>query len=113
MSKVIVSGSLAFDRIMNYDGLFADHFVPEKIHSINLSFVVERSSVEFGGTAGNIAYSLALLGEQPEIISTAGTDFSSYKSHLLLSGLDARTVRVLEGEPASLSVFFPKPHEKK
>ena len=106
MSKVIVSGSLAFDRIMNYDGLFADHFIPEKMHSINLSFVVERSSVEFGGTAGNIAYSLALLGEQPEIISTAGTDFSSYKSHLLLSGLDARTVRVLEGELTSSAVIF-------
>ncbi|HEY4514063.1 MAG TPA: carbohydrate kinase family protein [Candidatus Paceibacterota bacterium] len=106
MSKVIVSGSVAFDRIMDYDGLFAEHFVPDKLHSINLSFIVDKSSVEFGGTAGNIAYNLALLGEQSEIIATAGTDFSSYKSHLLLSGVDARTVRMLEGEMTSSAIIF-------
>src|SRR3989344_2145162 len=98
MSKVIVSGSIAYDRIMDYPGLFADNFIPDKVHSINLSFKVERLSVEFGGTAGNVAYSLALLGEQPEIVSTVGADFSQYRSHMLLSGIDPRTIRELEGE---------------
>ncbi len=106
MAKIIVSGSLAYDRIMDHKGLFADHFVPEKLHSINLSFVVDKLSVEFGGTAGNIAYNLALLGEKPEIISTAGADFGSYRSHLLLSGIDPTTIRVLEGELTSSAVVL-------
>lgn len=98
MSKVIVSGSVAYDRIMDYEGLFADHFVPDKMHSINLSFQVNRLSVEFGGTAGNIAYNLALLGEQPEIISSVGADFGQYRSHMLLSGIDPRSIKEIAGE---------------
>lgn len=106
MAKIIVSGSVAYDRIMDYQGLFADHFVPDKLHSINLSFLVDKLSVEFGGTAGNIAYNLALMGESPEIISTVGTDFGSYRSHLLLSGIDPTTIRVLEGELTSSAVIL-------
>src|SRR3989338_3032466 len=98
MSKVIVSGSVAYDRIMDYGGLFAEHFVADKIHSINLSLKVDRLSVQFGGTAGNVAYNLALLGEQPEIIATVGADFSQYRSHMLLSGVDPTTIREVEGE---------------
>ncbi|HEY4526304.1 MAG TPA: carbohydrate kinase family protein [Candidatus Paceibacterota bacterium] len=98
MSKVIVVGSVAYDRIMDYPGLFADNFIADKVHAINLSFQVDRLSVEFGGTAGNIAYNLALLGEQPEIIATVGADFSQYRSHLLLAGIDPRTIREIEGE---------------
>lgn len=106
MAKIIVSGSIAFDRIMDYHGLFADNFVPDKIHNINLSFIVDKLSVEFGGTAGNIAYNLALLGEEPEVIATAGTDFGSYRSHLLLSGVDPTTIRVVEGELTASAVVF-------
>ena len=98
MSKVIVSGSVAYDRIMDYPGLFADNFIADKIHSINVSFQVDRLSVEFGGTGGNVAYNLALLGEQPEIIATVGADFGQYRSHLLLAGIDPRTIREIEGE---------------
>jgi len=101
MSKVIVSGSIAYDRIMDYPGLFAEHILADKAHSINLSFAVEKLSVEFGGTAGNVAYSLALLGEKPEIISTAGNDFSQYKTHLRLSGIDATTVHEIPNEPTA------------
>lgn len=106
MSKVIVSGSVAYDRIMDYGGLFAEHFVPEKIHSINLSFKVDKLSVQFGGTAGNVAYSLALLGEQPEIIATVGADFGQYRSHMLLSGVDPTTVHEVEGELTASAVLF-------
>lgn len=106
MAKILVSGSVAFDRIMDYHGLFADSLVADKIHSINLSFTVEKLSVEFGGTAGNIAYNLALLGESPEVIATAGADFNSYRSHLLLSGVDPKTIKVLEGELTASAVVF-------
>src|SRR3989344_6061879 len=104
--KIIVSGSVAFDRIMDYGGLFAEHIVPDKIHSINLSFIVDKLSVEFGGTAGNIAYNLALLGEAPEIIATAGTDFGPYRSHLLLSGVDPASIKIVEGELTASAVGF-------
>ena len=104
--KIIVSGSVAFDRIMDYGGLFAEHIVPDKIHSINLSFLEDKLSVEFGGTAGNIAYNLALLGEAPEIIATAGTDFGPYRSHLLLSGVDPASIKIVEGELTASAVVF-------
>src|SRR3989338_7169929 len=101
MSRVIVSGSLAYDRIMDFAGLFAEHFMPEKLHTINLSFQVETLSVQFGGTAGNIAYNLAMLSQKPEIIATVGEDFGSYRAHMLLSGVDPTSIRVLEGEMTS------------
>lgn len=104
--KIIVAGSIAFDRIMDYRGLFADHLVPDKMHSINLSFTVDKMSVEFGGTAGNIAYNLALLGEAPEVIATAGSDFGSYRSHLLLSGVDPTSIKIIEGELTASAVVF-------
>jgi len=106
MSKVIVSGSVAYDRIMDYGGLFADHFVADKMHSINLSFKVDKLSVQFGGTAGNVAYSLVLLGEQPEIIATVGADFGQYRSHMLLSGIDPTTIHEVEGELTASAVLF-------
>lgn len=106
MAKIIVSGSIAYDHIMDYHGLFSDHLVADKMHSINLSFTVEKLSVEFGGTAGNIAYNLALLGETPEIIATAGTDFGSYRSHLLLSGVDPTSIKIVEGELTASAVVF-------
>ena len=106
MSRVIVSGSVAYDRIMDFDGLFSEHFVPDKLHSINLSFQVQKLSLGFGGTAGNIAYNLALLGVQSDIIATVGEDFSKYRSHMLLSGINPQTLRTLEGEMTSSAHVF-------
>jgi len=107
MSRIIVSGSIAYDRIMDFSGMFAEHFIPDKAHAINLSFRAERLSLQFGGTAGNIAYNLALLGETPEIIATAGSDFSSYRSHLLLTGIDPTPIRVLtENEEMTSSAYI-------
>ena len=80
MSQILVSGSLAYDRIMDFPGLFKDHFVADKLHNINVSFQVADLSEQFGGTAGNVAYSLALLGEEPRIIGTVGTDFVRYRT---------------------------------
>src|SRR3989344_3539243 len=106
MSRILVSGSMAYDRIMDFAGLFSEHFMPEKLHTINLSFLVDNLSTQFGGTAGNIAYNLALLGEKPEIIATVGNDFGSYRSHLLLSGVDAKTIRILESETTSAAFIL-------
>jgi len=91
---------------MDFSGLFADHFMPDKLHAINLSFMVDKLSVQFGGTAGNIAYNLALLEEEPEIISTAGNDFGSYKTHLLRSGVNVNSIRILEDRPTAAAFIL-------
>ena len=61
---ILVSGSLAYDRIMDFPGRFSDHIMPDKLHMINVSFTVNGLTENYGGTAGNIAYSLSLLGEK-------------------------------------------------
>src|SRR3989344_9150255 len=94
MSTVVVSGSLAYDRIMDFSGFFKDHILPDKLHALSISFMVDKLTEEFGGTAGNIAFNLALLGVKPEIVSTAGGDFNKYRSHMLLSGVDPKTVAI-------------------
>ncbi|MCH7492994.1 carbohydrate kinase family protein [Patescibacteria group bacterium] len=76
--NVFVSGSLAYDRIMDFPGRFSDHILPNKIHNLNVSFLVETFRQSFGGTAGNIAYNLALLGEQPIVLGSYGKDFTEY-----------------------------------
>ena len=85
--SIYVSGSLAFDRIMTFPGSFQDHILMDKLHMINVSFHVDSMEERRGGCAGNIAYSLALLGEKPIIISSAGRDFSSYAEQLENIGL--------------------------
>lgn len=74
--KIFISGSLAYDRIMNFPGHFADHILPNKIHVLNVCFNINGLVEKFGGTAGNIAYTLALLGEKPFIVATCGDDFA-------------------------------------
>ncbi len=76
--NIIVSGSLAYDRIMNFPGYFSEHILPDKIHLINVSFTVSGVVEKFGGTAGNIAYAISLLGGKPLIVATIGRDFGRY-----------------------------------
>lgn len=80
--NVIVTGSLGYDYIMDFPGRFADRIMPDKIHQISLSFLVDKLDKQFGGTAGNIAYTLKLLGIEPTIFSCAGNDFAEYAAHL-------------------------------
>lgn len=96
--EILVSGSLAYDRIMDFPGKFADHILPDKIHVLNVCFMVNGLKEKFGGTAGNIAYSLALLGEKPTILATAGRDFDRYESWLIQNGLPMTGVRHIEDE---------------
>lgn len=81
-SMILVTGSLAFDQIMDFPGKFSDHIMPDKIHMLNVSFLVEQMRKGFGGTAGNIAYSLSLLGIRTELMGIVGSDFDSYREFL-------------------------------
>jgi adenosine kinase len=96
--QILVSGSVAYDRIMDFPGKFADHILPEKIHILNVCFVVDSLKEKFGGTAGNIAYNLALLGEKPLILAAAGKDFDRYEAWLSKHGLPVSGIRYIEEE---------------
>ena len=96
--KIIVSGSLAYDRIMNFPGYFAEHILPEKIHILNVAFTVNGIKEKFGGTAGNIAYALSLMGDRPEISATIGSDYHKYLDWLNQNGLPAEGIRIINDE---------------
>ncbi len=90
--NIFVSGSLAYDRIMDFPGRFSDHILPDKIHVLNVCFTVNGMVEKFGGTAGNIAYSLSLLDERPVVLATIGRDYQRYmewleKNHIPLNGI--------------------------
>jgi adenosine kinase len=96
MKPVLVSGSLAFDRIMDFPGLFKDHFLKDALHSISVSFSVGTPKENYGGCSGNIAYSLALAGGSPEIAALAGCDFDKYDEWLTKHGVSTDSVQVLD-----------------
>lgn len=96
--KIFVSGSLAYDRIMDFPEKFSDHILPDKIHILNVCFMVNGINEQFGGTAGNIAYNLRLLGELPVILACAGKDFDSYARWLQDLGLSMEGIRRIEEE---------------
>ncbi len=96
--QIFVSGSLAYDRIMDFPGKFEDHILADKIHVLNVCFTVNGLKEKFGGTAGNIAYSLALLEERPRILATAGKDFERYEKWLLKNDLSLESIRKIRGE---------------
>ena len=102
---ILVSGSLAYDRIMDFPGRFSDHIMPDKLHMINVSFTVNNLSENYGGTAGNIAYSLSLLGERPRILAAIGHDYHRYFEWLERCGLSKEDIRVVD-EEATSSAFI-------
>lgn len=96
--NILVLGSLAYDRIMDFPDKFSNHILPDKIHILNVCFMVNGLKELFGGTAGNIAYNLALLGECPIIMATAGKDFDSYKNWLRSFALPIDHIRLIPDE---------------
>lgn len=96
--NILVLGSLAYDRIMDFPDKFSNHILPDKIHILNVCFMVNGLRELFGGTAGNIAYNLALLGERPIILACAGKDFDSYERWLSGFSLPLDAVRRVEHE---------------
>ena len=96
--NIIISGSLAYDRIMDFPGYFSDHILPEKIHVLNVSFTVNSMIEKFGGTAGNIAYGLSLLGEKPIILATIGRDYHGYFEWLMKNNIACDNITIIEEE---------------
>src|SRR5262245_224957 len=83
---------------MNFPGYFKDHILPDKVHMLSVSFLVDSMKRMRGGVAGNIAYSLALLGEHPLVCASAGQDFAEYRTWMGQHGIDASAIVELDGE---------------
>jgi len=92
---LVVTGSIAFDYLMSFPGKFTEHFLPEHMHRVSLSFLVDSMDKRRGGCAPNIAYTLALLGERPLVMGTAGQDFGDYRSWMEAAGIDTTYVKVV------------------
>jgi adenosine kinase len=94
--KLIVTGSIAFDYLMSFPGKFTEHLLPEHFSRVSLSFLVDSMDKRRGGCAPNIAYTLALLGERPMLMGTAGQDFGDYRRWLDAAGVDTSLVKEID-----------------
>ena len=94
--RVLISGSVAFDTIMVFDGHFKEHILPERVHMLNVSFLTPGLKREAGGCAANIAYNLSLLGGEPAILAAVGEDGAGYVRELAARRIDTSQVRVLK-----------------
>ncbi|MCC7360422.1 MAG: carbohydrate kinase family protein [Anaerolineales bacterium] len=92
--RIAITGSIAYDYIMSFPGQFKDHILVDKLDSLALSFLVESMTRHRGGVAPNIGYTLALLGERPVLLATAGQDFDDYRAWLEAQGVDCSGVKV-------------------
>lgn len=95
--RLVVTGSLAYDYLMTFPGRFRDHLLQDRMNRMTVSFLVDDMRKLRGGVAGNITYSLALLGERPLLVATAGDDFEEYRGALEAAGVDTSGVRVVPG----------------
>jgi adenosine kinase len=91
--SALICGSLAFDTIMVFQDQFKNHILPDKVHILNVAFLVPRMRREFGGCAGNIAYNLQLLGGNPIPMATVGQDFETYRHHFEACGINLTHVK--------------------
>ncbi len=89
---------MAYDRIMDFPGKFSDHILPDKIHILNVCFNVNGMVEKFGGTAGNIAYSLSLLNEKPFILATIGKDYQNYFDWLKKNNIHTDGIKIINEE---------------
>jgi adenosine kinase len=96
--KALICGSVAFDTIMVFGDRFKNHILPDKIHMLNVSFLVPQMRREYGGCAGNIAYNLKLLGDVGYPMATVGRDFGLYADWMRKTGVPADHVKVIESE---------------
>ncbi len=94
--RVLISGSVAYDTIMVFEGHFKDHILPDRVHMLNVAFLAPRLKREFGGCAANIAYTLKGLGGEPVILATVGRDGDDYLRRMQSLGLDMSGVLRLD-----------------
>jgi adenosine kinase len=95
--NILITGSVAYDYLMTFPGLFKEQILPERLEKISLSFLVDSMSRQRGGIAPNIAYTMALLGEHPRVMATVGEDFSDYRAWLDKTGVDTSLMEVVPG----------------
>ncbi len=95
---ILLSGSVAYDYLMTFPGHFHEQILPERLKNISLSFLVESMTRQRGGTAPNIAYTLALLGEKPRLFATVGEDFGDYRAWLEQKGVNTSGAKVVPGK---------------
>lgn len=96
--NLVLTGSIAFDYLMTFPGYFKDHFLPDKLEKVSLSFLVDSLIRRRGGIAANIAYTLALLDERPKVMATVGEDFEEFRTWLEERGVDTSAIKVIPGE---------------
>ena len=96
--RIVVTGSIAYDYLMSFPGAFTEHLLPEHMHRVSLSFLVDSMDKRRGGCAPNIAYTLALLGDRPLLMATAGEDFGEYRQWLESAGVDTSAVKQVGGK---------------
>jgi adenosine kinase len=101
--NIVLTGSIAFDYLMTFPGYFKDNILPDMIEKISLSFLVDSLTRRPGGIAANIGYTLALLGEQPRVMATVGSDFEEQRSWLESHGVDTSAIRTI---PDMLTASF-------
>ncbi len=94
--SALICGSMAYDTIMVFHDRFKNHILPDKVHILNVSFLVPVMRREYGGCAGNIAYNLKLLGEEPLIMATVGHDFEPYMQWMCQNSLSREFIRILD-----------------
>lgn len=95
--NLVLAGSIAFDYLMTFPGYFRDHILPDKLDRLSLSFLVDSLDRRRGGIAANIAYTLALLGEHPQVMATVGDDFEDYGRWLEARGVDTSGIVTIPG----------------
>ena len=95
--SALICGSYAYDNIMVFHDKFKNHILPDKVHMLNVSFLVPTMRKEFGGCAGNIAYNLKLLNEDPIPMATVGTDFGAYSEWLVKCSINPHHIKQIEG----------------
>ena len=98
LGTVLATGSVAFDYILTFKGRFRDHIMPDQVHILNLSFLVDNFERRRGGVAANYAYTLSLLGQPSAILATAGTDAAEYRGWLEGIGVECSGLKLLAGE---------------
>jgi len=96
--RIFVTGSIAFDYIMVFPGRFRDHILPDRMHVLSVSFLVDSLTRRRGGTGANIAFNLGLLGERPVLLGTVGDDFGDYRAWLESHGVICHEVKIITGE---------------
>jgi len=95
MKNIVITGSVAYDYLMTFPGYFKDHFLPDRLDSISLSFLVDTMVRQRGGCAANIAYGLARFGVKPYLMAAVGQDFGDYRQWLEEQGVDTSAVHVV------------------